>query len=112
MASVAASRVDISSRKEATRCWAVLTRSNKCSWTRLSSPSSEGPQLAGSVTIAFGQRDDDAASDHQHRHVVDCFGGKLVLFTDFEAEDITREVEASDLTPAIAEDLISPRRAL
>src|SRR5260370_5122590 len=74
--------------------------------------SSEGPQLAGSVTIAFGRGDNDTAPDHQHRHVVDCFGGKLVFFADFEAEDVTWEVEATDLTPAIAEYLVSPHRAL
>src|SRR5215468_3686819 len=74
--------------------------------------SREGPQLAGNVTIAFRQRDDDAAPDHQHRYVVDCFGGELVLIADFEAEDVTREVEATNLAPAIAEDLVSPHRAL
>jgi hypothetical protein len=60
---------------------------------------SRGPILVGSITIAFGERDDGAASNHQYRHVVDRFGGKLVLVADFEAENITREVEAADLTP-------------
>src|SRR5215470_16427345 len=74
--------------------------------------SREGPQLAGNVTIAFRQRDDDVASDHQHRYVVDCFGRKLMVVAHFEAEDITWEVEATDLTPAITEDLVSSHRAL
>src|SRR5215831_1895975 len=74
--------------------------------------SREGPQLAGNVTIAFRQRNDDAAPDQQHCYIVDCFGGKLVLYTHFEAKDVTWEVEATDLASPIAEDLVGPHRAL
>jgi hypothetical protein len=40
------------------------------------------------------------------------FSGELMLASDFEAEGIARQIERSDLTPAVAEDLAGSYRAL
>src|SRR5215467_4776015 len=57
-------------------------------------------------SVAARQRAQDAFSDHQHFGVGNRFGGKCMPFAAFQPENIAGQIEAADLTAAVAENFV------
>src|SRR5258708_33015543 len=49
------------------------------------------------VAIAVREGDECVPLDHEDDAFVDCLGGKLMIRTEFEAEDVTPKIEGTDV---------------
>ena len=63
------------------------------------------PQLTGNVAVARGKRLDRAALDDDDFGIGDGFGGERMLAANLVTEEVARQIELTDLAPAVVQDL-------
>jgi hypothetical protein len=71
----------------------------------------ERPKSPRRAAAAVSESGQGVSLDHKDDAFVDCLGRKLMIFTEFEAEDVTWKIEGTDLAPTVVENFVGSHRA-